>query len=239
MRRSRIGQVGTIVATIVALLAPFGLAPSFAWADRPPPLPPATAPATAITLPASPSHDWRVPGDVAAVGGELFDPSCVPLRAVGSNVPNLPYHAGVAANLEWMRQHHVRWVRVFATGHGSGPFPSPRNATDAVTALRALLAQVETFNLNHDPGESIYVLISLTDYYPPGVPGDRYAFDHPIFRLSPVLPAPWFRPGVRRFDFEQEHGLGTEYAMPNYEVYDKPWVEHIVSSLAGSPAILG
>ncbi|MGH2459099.1 MAG: hypothetical protein ACRDIY_09560 [Chloroflexota bacterium] len=27
--------------------------------------------------------------------------------------------------------------------------------------------------------------------------------------------------------------------MPNYEVYDKPWVEHIVSSLAGSPAILG
>jgi len=81
--------------------------------------------------------------------------------------------------------------------------------------------------------------VSLTDYYPPGVPGDRHAFDHPVFRLSPVLPAPWFRSGVQRFDFEQEHDLGRVYGLPNYEVNYKPWVRQIVASLANSRALLG
>src|SRR5258708_3288360 len=36
------------------------------------------------------SHDWRSPGFVSDVGGTLFDPFCMPLRSVGTNVPNLP-----------------------------------------------------------------------------------------------------------------------------------------------------
>lgn len=194
--------------------------------------------------PASPTpqarnHDWRSPGYVAAVGGQLYDPRCVPLRSVGINVPNLPYRSGLSETLEWMRQHHLRWMRVFATGHSLMPDRAPQNAGVAAAALQALLAGVERFNSAHDPSEAIYVLVSLTDYYPPGVPGDRYAFDHPTFRLSPVLPAPWFRPGVQRFDFDQEHEIGRLTDLPNYEVNYKPWVRQIVSSLSGSPALMG
>src|SRR5690348_17032729 len=66
---------------------------------------------------ASPSHDWRAAGYVADVGGQLFDPGCRPLRSAGANVPNLPYRDGAEATLEWLYQHHFRWLRVFATGH--------------------------------------------------------------------------------------------------------------------------
>lgn len=185
------------------------------------------------------SHDWRAPGYVSAVGGTLYDPQCIPLRSVGANVPNLAYRSGLGAQLEWMRQRHLRWLRVFATGHALSPSRVPQNADAAVAALRSLLAEVEAFNARHDSSESIYVLVSLTDYYPPGVPGDRHAFDHPTFRESPVLPAPWFRAGIRSFDFEQEHDLGRLYGLPNYEVYYKPWVRQIVSSLSESRALLG
>src|SRR5581483_6852414 len=162
----------------------------------------------------------------------LYDPECVPLRSIGTNVPNLPYRDGLTENLDWMRQHHLRWMRVFATGHALEPDRSPRDAASAIAALRDLLERVESYNAVHNPSEAIYVLVSLTDYYPPGVPGDRHAFDHPVFRLSPVLPAPWFRAGVRQFNFDQEHGLGWVYGLPNYEVNYKPWVRQIVESLA-------
>ncbi|MCL4544788.1 MAG: hypothetical protein M1118_09380 [Chloroflexi bacterium] len=203
-------------------------------------------PATAITpgpaVPSGsipPSHDWLVPGFVSAVGGMLYDPRGVALRSTGVNVPNLAFGEDVGWNLEWMRRHHLRWVRVFATGHGLGPDRAPRNAAQAIQALQSVLTQVQAFNAAHDPSASIYVLVSLTDYYPPGVPGDRYAYDHPIFRLSPVLPAPWFRTGIRRFSFQQEHNFGTLSDLPNYEVNYKPWVEQIVPALANDPALLG
>lgn len=186
-----------------------------------------------------PNHDWRTPGFVSAVGGTIYDPLCVPLRSLGSNVPNLPYRDGVAANLEWMREHHMRWMRVFATGHSLGPDRAPQSAAQAITALQALLKQVDAFNAAHDPAEAIYVLVSLTDYYPPGVPGDGHAYDHPTFSLSPVLPAPWYRAGVRRFDFDQEHGYGWARNLPNYEVNYKPWVEQIVPALANSRSLMG
>ncbi|MCL4369560.1 MAG: hypothetical protein M1380_01440, partial [Chloroflexi bacterium] len=86
------------------------------------------------------SHDWRTPGFVAAVGGRLYDPRCVPLNSAGTNVPNLPFRNGLQANLEWMRQHHLRWMRVFATGHALGPDLAPRDADAAIAALRSVLA---------------------------------------------------------------------------------------------------
>ena len=54
-----------------------------------------------------------------------------------------------------------------------------------------------------------------------------------------MLPAPWYRAGVPRFDFLQEHGLGRLVGMPNYEVNFRPWVRELVGSLANSPALLG
>ena len=200
---------------------------------------PETAPAGGPAGAGSVDHDWRAPGFVAVVGGQLYDPRCVPLRSAGTNVPNLPFRDGLEANLEWMRQHHLRWMRVFATGHALGPDLAPRDADSAVAALRSLLTRVDAFNAAHDPSESIYVLVSLTDYYPPGVPGDRYAYDHPTFTLSPVLPAPWYRAGVRQFDFDQEHNYGRLTGMPNYEVNYKPWVLQVVSSLSNSPSLMG
>ncbi|HVC33043.1 MAG TPA: hypothetical protein VNL16_05990 [Chloroflexota bacterium] len=222
------GQV--TIANAGDLAKEAGLFPISAITPEPPP--------DSATL-ATVTHDWRSPGYVAAVGGQLYDPRCVPLRSIGTNVPNLPFHAGLSENLDWLSAHHLRWLRVFATGHALGPDLAPRDAASASTALAALLNQVDAFNAAHDPSESIYVLVSLTDYYPPGVPGDQYAFDHPVFRLSPVLPAPWYRAGVQRFDFNQEHNLGTIQDMPNYEVNYKPWVEQIVSRFSQSHALLG
>jgi hypothetical protein len=185
------------------------------------------------------SHDWRSPGFVAVAGGRLYDPRCVPLHSAGINVPNLPFRDGVEGTLEWMHRHRLRWMRVFATGHNLPAERAPRDAAAAVAALRSLLARVEAFNARHDPAEAIYVLVALTDYYPLGVPGDRFAYDHPVYRGSPVLPAPWYRTGVPRFDFEQEHGAGRLLGMPNYEVFYKPWVRQVVPGLAQSPALLG
>ena len=185
------------------------------------------------------SHDWRSPGYVSVVGGRLFDRYCVPLQSVGSNVPNLPYRPGVEENLEWMRVNGFRWMRVFATGHDLAQDRAPRDAAQAANALRRLLGQVERFNAAHLPHEAIYVLVSLTDYYQSGVPGDRQAFDNPIFRESPVLPAPWYRAGVPTFDFEQEHGFGWLHGLPSYEVNYKPWVREIVSAAVSSTALMG
>lgn len=229
---ARKGQV--TVANGGDLAKEAGLLPAAAIVPELPPAMPIASPGAGQR-----THDWRAPGYVAAVGGQLYDPRCVPLRSIGTNVPNLPYRDGLAQNLEWMRQHRLRWMRVFATGHSPGPERAPRDASSAVEALKRLLAGVEAFNAAHDPSEAIYVLVSLTDYYPPGVPGDRHAFDHPTFRLSPVLPAPWFRPGVQQFDFDQEHDFGRLFGLPNYEVNYKPWVRQVVSSLAESPALLG
>jgi hypothetical protein len=149
------------------------------------------------------SHDWRSLGYVAVVGGRLFDRYCVPLQSVGSNVPNLPYRPGLEENLEWMRANGFRWMRVFATGHNLGEGRAPRAAAEAARALSDLLQRVERFNAAQSSHEAIYVLVSLTDYYESGVPGDRQAYDHPVFRASPVLPAPWYRTGTPTFDFEQ------------------------------------
>src|SRR5207237_5593264 len=120
-------------------------------------------------------------------------------------------------------------------GEGRGP----PDAAEAAAALSAFLGQVEHFNAVHPPDEAIYILVSLTDYYQSGVPGDRQAFDHPVFRASPVLPAPWYRAGVTAFDFEQEHGFGWLYGLPNYEMNYQPWVLEIVAALSDSPALMG
>lgn len=207
-----------------------GFFPSHAITPTPPPELPASG---------TRSHDWRVPGFVSAVGGQVFDPYCVPLRSVGTNVPNLAYRDGLDAHLEWMRTHRLRWMRVFATGHSLGSDRAPQDARRAADALGSLLSRVEVYNASHDPAEAIYVLVSLTDYYPPGVPGDRHAFDHPTFRESPVLPAPWFRPDVHEFDFDQEHDAGRLAGLPNYEMHYKPWVREMVSRLAQSRVLLG
>ncbi len=185
------------------------------------------------------SHDWRSPGFPAVVGGRLYDAACVPLHSIGSNAPNLPFRAGLRETLEWLRGSQIRWVRVFATGHASGVSWTPRTADEATVALRRLLDEVQTFNNANPPDRAIYVLVSLTDYYPTGVPGDRHAYDHPTFRDVPVLPAPWYRAGTRSFNFEQEHGYPPLRGMPNYEVYYKPWVQQIVAGLADHRALLG
>jgi hypothetical protein len=185
------------------------------------------------------SHDWRSPGFPAAVGGRLYDAACVPLASVGSNAPNLPFRAGQRETLAEMRAAQFRWVRVFATGHSLGPDHAPRSAAEATAALRRMLELVDTHNAANPPGQAIYVLVSLTDYYPPGVPGDRHGYDHPYFTDVPILPAPWYRPGIRTYDFDQEHGRGLLRGQPNYEVYYKPWVQEIVASLADSRALLG
>ena len=92
--------------------------------------------------------------------------------------------------------HNMRWLRVLATGHGLGLDRAPRDAASAIAALQALLQRVEAFNAAHESSQSIYVLVGLTDYYPPGVPGDGHAYDHPTFKDVPVLPAPWYRAGI-------------------------------------------
>jgi hypothetical protein len=185
------------------------------------------------------SHDWQTAGFVSTVGGQLLDPQGKPLRSAGSNVPNMAYRGGLDQHLEWMRQHNMRWMRVFATGHALAPTYAPANSASAIAALRTLLERVDTFNAQLKASESIYVLISLTDYYPLGVPGDRYAFDHPTFAQSPVLPAPWFRAGTQQFNFDQEHNKGQLTGMPNYEVNYKPWVRDIVTNLSGSRSLMG
>ena len=93
-----------------------------------------TGPAVEPVAPPVLSHDWRAPGYVAAVGGTLYDPRCVPLASVGINSPNLIFR-GIDNTLEFMRDRRLRWLRVFATGHGAavGPNGPPQNVE---TSLR-------------------------------------------------------------------------------------------------------
>ncbi len=204
-----------------------------------PPALPSPSPSPIPTPPPLPNRDWRSVGYVSVVDGELYDPFCRPLRSAGSNVPNLMFRQGLRENLEWMRQRHMRWMRVIATGHGQPERPPDARPGVAEQRLASLLAEVEAFNARHRPEEAIYVLVSLTDYYEPGVPGDLYGFDHPNWCLARVLNAPWYRRGVQRYSFDQECGGGTLTGAPNYEVHFKPWVERLVAVGARSPALLG
>jgi hypothetical protein len=212
------------------------------------PLLPAASPAPPVASPAPiqppaarplPSHDWRTTGYASLVGGKLFDPSCRPLRSIGSNVPNLMFRDGLRENLEWMRQHQMRWLRVIATGHGTLRPVDQIEVNNVAQRLAELLHEVEAFNAAHPQNESIYVLVGLTDYYEPGVPGDQYGFDHAGWCQARVLNAPWYHRGFPRYSFEQECGGGRLANAPNYEVNFKPWVERLVAVGARSPALLG
>ncbi len=183
-----------------------------------------------------PSHDWRSPGFVAIVDGQMYDPDCWPLQSVGANVPNLMYRQSTIQNLEWMRQNKVRWIRVFVTGHRE---THKITGDIAEQRLRELVRLVEAYNEAVGPNEAIYLMLVLTDYYGRGVPGDQYVRDNPQGCEYVVLPAPWFRRGQRYFDFNPECGEERATGMPNYEVNFKPWVRRMVSSVAESPAIMG
>lgn len=211
-------------------------APPAEGADPTSPAAPSPTPMRAAPLP---SRDWRAPGFVSVVDGQLFDPFCRPLRSAGSNVPNLLFRQGLRENLEWMRQHKIRWLRVIATGHGQPQRPADAAPGAVERRLADLLREVEAFNAAHPPPEAIYVLVSLTDYYEPGVPGDQYGYDHPGWCNARVLNAPWYRRGHPRYTFEQECGAGRLVDAPNYEVHYKPWVERLVAVGARSPALLG
>ncbi len=229
--------VGLALAVVVVAISPGTARGQSEPAEPPIPAPPVADP-TAPTSPI-PSHDWRTPGFVAVVDGALYDPLCRPLRSVGSNLPNLLFRHGIRENLEWMRWHHMRWLRVIATGHGHTHQHPDVLAGGVEGRLAAVLREVEAFNAAHDPSESIFVLVSLTDYYEPGVPGDQYGFDKSGWCELRVLNAPWYRRGVPRYDFQQECGGGRLANAPNYEVHYKPWVERIVAVGARSPALLG
>jgi hypothetical protein len=183
-----------------------------------------------------PSHDWRSPGFVGIVDGQMYDPDCWPLQSVGANVPNLLYRESVIENLEWMRKNKVRWIRVFLTGHRED---RTLTVDGAEQRLRELTRLVEAYNASVARSEWIYLLLVLTDYYGQGVPGDVYVRDNPHGCEFVVLAAPWFRRGHQRFSFEQECGGGRVTEAPNYEVNFKPWVARMVGAVAGSPAILG
>ena len=188
---------------------------------------------------ALPSRDWRSVGYASVVDGRLYDPFCRPLRSVGSNVPNLMFRDGLRDNLEWMRQRQMRWLRVIATGQGALR-PTDQAVPGVVEQkLAQLLREVEAFNAAHPPNESIYVLVNLTNYYEPGVPGDQYGYDHAGWCNARVLNAPWYRRGVTRYSFDQECGGGRLVDAPNYEVHYRPWVERLVAVGARSPALLG
>jgi hypothetical protein len=224
------------------LTAPADRSPA-AGASRPTPTPTLDpAPITAYPSPVArplPSHDWRSVGYASVVDGQLYDPFCRPLRSVGSNVPNLMFRDGLRQNLEWMRQRQMRWLRVIATGQGTLR-PTDQAVPGVVEQkLAQLLREVEAFNAAHPPNEAIYVLVNLTNYYEPGVPGDQYGYDHAGWCNARVLNAPWYRRGVTRYSFDQECGGGRLVDAPNYEVFYKPWVERLVAVGARSPALLG
>jgi hypothetical protein len=197
------------------------------------------APSPTLTTEPLPSHDWRAVGYASVVDGKLYDPYCRPLRSVGSNVPNLLFRDGLRDNLEWMRQHQMRWLRVIATGHGTLAPRDQITLGNVEQRLASLLREVEGFNASHPPQESIYVLVNFTDYYEPGIPGDQYGYDHAGWCNARVLNAPWYRRGFPRYSFDQECGGGRLTNAPNYEVNYKPWVQRLVAVGANSPALLG
>ena len=144
-----------------------------------------------------PSHDWRAAGFVSLVGGRLYDPYCRPFRSVGSNVPNLMFREGLRENLEWMRRAPASLAaggrdrpRPAAAGHAAGCRSGRRSGSPNCCG------RSKAFNAAHPPNESIYVMVALTDYYEPGVPGDQYGFDHAGWCNARVLNAPWYRRGV-------------------------------------------
>src|SRR5262245_22411590 len=155
-----------------------------------------------------PSRDWRSVGYVSVVDGKVYDPFCRPLRSVGSNVSNLLFRDGLRDNLEWMRRHQMRWLRVIATGHGTLLPHEQINIATVEQRLASMLREVEAFNASHPPQEAIYVLVNFTDYYEPGIPGDQYGFDHAGWCNARVLNAPWYRRGIQRYSFDQECGGG-------------------------------
>ena len=200
---------------------------------RPPPA--ANPPPAALPAP----HDWRDSGYPSVVGGQLYDPLCIPLDSVGSNVLNLPFRSGQDEDLQWMSAHNMRWLRVLATGHGLGLDRAPRDAATAIADLQVLLNRVEAFNAAHPSSQSIYVLVGLTDYYPRACLATATPTITRPSKTCPSCPAPWYRAGSPFFDFDQEHGFGRENGLPNYEQFYKPWVQTIVSALAERPSLLG
>ena len=198
--------------------------------------PAATDDSKAISYQDWPNHDWRSPGFVGVVDGEMFDPDCWPMQAVGANVPNLIYRESIVQNLDWMRRNKVRWIRVFATGHRQ---VDDVDGDTRARMVRELTALVESYNKTVGRQDSVYLLIVLTDYYGQGVPGDKYLRDNAQGCDFYVLPAPWFRRGFQRYSFNPECGDDPATDVPNYEVYYKPWVKQLVSDLSESPAILG
>ena len=174
------------------------------------------------------------------VGGLLYDAQCTPFDSVGSNVLNLPFRSGQDEDLQWMSAHNMRWLRVLATGHELGPDRAPPGRGGGCRGSASAAQSRRNFSMP-PTGESIdpSVLVGLTDYYPPGVPGDGHAYDHPTFKDVPVLPAPWYRAGIPFFDFDQEHGTGRKSDLPNYEQFYKPWVQTIVAALAEHSSLLG
>lgn len=183
-----------------------------------------------------PSHDWRSPGFVGVIDGVVYDPDCWPMQSVGANVPNLIYRESILQNLDWMRRNKVRWIRVFATGHRE---THNYDAEERARLVKELTRLVEAYNKSMARSEAIYLVIVLTDYYGQGVPGDQYIRDNPAGCDYYVLPAPWFRRGVQRFNFNAECGDPPVSNAPNYEVNYKPWVQQLASDLADSPAIMG
>ncbi|HYU18770.1 MAG TPA: hypothetical protein VEQ11_08740 [Chloroflexota bacterium] len=183
-----------------------------------------------------PSHDWRSPGFVAVVDGQIYDPDCWPLQSVGANVPNMMHRESIVQNLEWMRKNKVRWIRVFVTGHLQNFDLTP----DLVEQrLRELTRLVDSYNAAVGRAESIYLMVVLTDYYGQGVPGDPYVKDNPDGCEFVVLPAPWYRRGAQRFNFQAECGDSAIYDAPNYEVNFLPWVRRLAAAAADSPSIMG
>ncbi|MCC6178296.1 MAG: hypothetical protein IT305_23580 [Chloroflexi bacterium] len=219
-------RLALVLATLSAFVLPF----QSAYGDG------ADDASAALSTADWPSHDWRSPGFVGVLGGQMYDPDCWPLQSVGANVPNLIYRESIVQNLEWMRKNKVRWIRVFATGHGIAP---NLTADDAAQRVRELTRLVEAYNRSVAPSEAIYLLIVLTDYYGHGVPGDVYLRDNPHGCDFHVLAAPWYRRGYQRFSFDAECGDGPTSDVPNYEVFFRPWVQQLVGDLADSPAILG
>lgn len=158
------------------------------------------------------------------------------MQSVGSNVPNLMYRESIIENLEWMRTHRVRWIRVFVTGHRE-QVELTRDLAEQ--RLRELVRLVEAYNASIPRNEAIFLMVVLTDYYSRGVPGDIYVRDNPEGCEYYVLPAPWFRRGWPYFDFQPDCDDGKRFGMANYEAHFKPFVQQITGALADTNVIMG
>ena len=113
--------------------------------------------------------------------------------------------------------------------------PTRPSRASSSRSWRACCARSRRSTPRTRPHEAIYVLVNLTNYYEPGVPGDQYGYDHAGWCNARVLNAPWYRRGVTRYSFDQECGGGRLVDAPNYEVHYKPWVERLVAVGAQQP----